>query len=93
MEILSYWCCCWYKDYKNPISIARKLSKEQFNCFYRCRCKAFAHKKGFEKVNMLTDRAKLHYEKKRRETIEKGLSPYDGHDTVGMVALIVIRKW
>ena len=36
---------------------------------------------------MLTDRAKQFYEKRRKETIEKGLSPYDGHDTVGMISL------
>ena len=42
---------------------------------------------------MLTDRAKMHYQKRRKETIEKGLSPYDGHDTVGMIALDSERKW
>ena len=67
------------KDYKNPISIARKLSKERFNCFLvGAGAEAYAHKEGFERVNMLTDRAKMHYQKRRKETIEKGLSPYDG---------------
>ncbi|MEG2588019.1 MAG: isoaspartyl peptidase/L-asparaginase, partial [Cetobacterium sp.] len=36
---------------------------------------------------MLTDRAKQHYNKKRKETVDQGLSPYVGHDTVGMVTL------
>ena len=81
------------KDYKNPISIARKLSKERFNCFLvGAGAEAYAHKEGFERVNMLTDRAKMHYQKRRKETIEKGLSPYDGHDTVGMVALDSEKK-
>lgn len=76
------------KDFKNPISIARKLSDERFNCFLvGTGAEAYAHKNGFERVNMLTDRAKLHYEKRRKETIENGLSPYIGHDTVGMIAL------
>ncbi len=35
---------------------------------------------------MLTDRAKLHY-KREKETLDKGLSPYAGHDTVGMISL------
>ncbi|MDU1310217.1 N(4)-(beta-N-acetylglucosaminyl)-L-asparaginase [Clostridium sp.] len=81
------------KDYKNPISIARKLSKERFNCFLvGAGAEAYAHKEGFERVNMLTDRAKMHYQKRRKETIEKGLSPYDGHDTVGMIALDSEKK-
>ena len=81
------------KDYKNPISIARKLSKERFNCFLvGAGAEAYAHKEGFERGNMLTDRAKMHYQKRRKETIEKGLSPYDGHDTVGMIALDSEKK-
>ena len=36
---------------------------------------------------MLTDRANQHYQKRLREMEEKGLSAYDGHDTVGMVSL------
>lgn len=76
------------KDFKNPISIARKLSEERFNCFLvGAGAEEYAHKEGFERVNMLTDRAKKYYAKRRKETIEKGLSPYDGHDTVGMIAV------
>ncbi|MGG7143977.1 N(4)-(beta-N-acetylglucosaminyl)-L-asparaginase [Clostridium nigeriense] len=87
-DSLSIGAVAGIKDFKNPISIARRLSKEQVNCFLQgLGAEAFAHKNGFERVNMLTDRAKLHYEKKRREIAKEGLSPYDGHDTVGMVAL------
>ena len=76
------------KDYSNPISIARKLSQERFNCFLvGAGAEEYAHKEGFERKNMLTDRAKQHYKKKVKETLEKGLSPYDGHDTVGMIAV------
>lgn len=28
-----------------------------------------------------------HYRKRCRETLDKGLSPYDGHDTVGIIGL------
>ncbi|MGG7078823.1 N(4)-(beta-N-acetylglucosaminyl)-L-asparaginase [Clostridium sardiniense] len=76
------------KDFKNPISIARKLSEERFNCFLvGDGAEEYAHKEGFKRENMLTDRAKRYYTKRRKETIEKGLSPYDGHDTVGMIAV------
>ena len=36
---------------------------------------------------MLTDRAIQHYQKRCRETLDKGLSPYNGHDTVGIIGL------
>ena len=36
---------------------------------------------------MLTDRAKQHYRKRVKEVREQELKPYDGHDTVGEVAL------
>lgn len=76
------------RDYSNPISIARKLSYERFNCFLvGAGAESYAHKEGFERKNMLTDRAKKHYKKKYKETVEKGLSPYNGHDTVGMIAV------
>jgi len=76
------------KDFKNPISIARKLSEERFNCFLvGDGAEEYAHKEGFKRENMLTDRAKRYYTKRRKETIEKGLSPYNGHDTVGMIAV------
>ncbi|MEG0238427.1 MAG: N(4)-(beta-N-acetylglucosaminyl)-L-asparaginase [Clostridium sp.] len=76
------------KDFKNPISIARKLSEERFNCFLvGAGAEEYAHKEGFDRVNMLTDRAKRYYKKRMKETVEKGLSPYDGHDTVGMIAV------
>lgn len=92
-DSLSIGAIAGIKDFKNPISVARKLSNEQVNCFLQgLGAEAFAHKNGFERVNMLTDRAKLHYEKKRREIAKEGLSPYDGHDTVGMVALDYNKK-
>lgn len=92
-DSLSIGAIAGIKDFKNPISVARKLSNEQVNCFLQgLGAEAFAHKNGFERVNMLTDRAKLHYEKKRREIAKEGLSPYDGHDTVGMVALDSNKK-
>lgn len=87
-DSLSIGAIAGIKDFKNPISIARKLSEEEFNCFLVGQgAEEYAHKNGFERVNMLTERAIIHYKNRLKETIEKGLSPYDGHDTVGMVAL------
>ncbi len=81
------------KDFKNPISIARKLSKERFNCFLVGHGgEEYASKNGFERKNMLTERAIIQYKNKLKETMESGLSPYDGHDTVGMIALDMERN-
>ncbi|WP_130805804.1 N(4)-(beta-N-acetylglucosaminyl)-L-asparaginase [Senegalia massiliensis] len=87
-DCLSIGAVAGIKDFKNPISIARKLSEQKFNCFLvGAGAEEYAHKNGFERKNMLTDRAIIHYKNRLKETVEKGLSPYDGHDTVGMVAL------
>lgn len=87
-DTLSIGAVASIKDYKNPVSIAKKLSEEKVNNFLvGVGAEDYAHKNGFERKNMLTDRAKLHYEKKKKETLNKGLSPYDGHDTVGIISL------
>ncbi|MBS4536754.1 N(4)-(beta-N-acetylglucosaminyl)-L-asparaginase [Clostridium sp. D2Q-14] len=87
-DSLSIGAVAGIKDFKNPISIARKLSGERVNCFLVGQgAEEYAHKNEFERVNMLTDRAIIHYKNRLKETVDKGLSPYSGHDTVGMIAL------
>lgn len=76
------------KDFANPVSIARELSKDKFNIFLVGQgAEAYAHKAGFVRKNMLTERAKKLWQKRMKEITEKNLSPYDGHDTVGMICL------
>ena len=80
------------KDYANPISIARRLSYEKVNnVLVGAGAEKFAHQEGFERKNMLTDRAKIHYRRRVEENqklkIEQEIKPYIGHDTVGMVCL------
>lgn len=76
------------KDFANPISIARRLSKEPVNNFLVGEgAEKFAHRNGFERKNMLTDRAKIHYHNRVKEVQEQEIKPYSGHDTVGMVCL------
>ncbi len=75
------------KDYKNPIKVAYELSKQYTNCVLVGEgAEKFAHKNGFERKNMLSDRAIIHY-KKRVKEMETELKPYIGHDTVGMCVL------
>lgn len=76
------------KDFANPISIARRLSKEKVNNLLVAEgAEKFAHKEGFERKNMLTERAKIHYYNRMKEIKEQEIKPYSGHDTVGMVCL------
>lgn len=76
------------KDFKNPVSIARKLSENRFNIFLvGAGAEAYAHKNGFERKNMLTEESKKIWEKRKKEMSEKNLSPYDGHDTICIIAL------
>ena len=75
------------KDFANPVSIARKLSEEKVNnVLVGVGAEKYAREKGFEEKEMLTDRAKAFYRKRKKE-MDQELKPYDGHDTVGMVCL------
>ncbi|MFR7592176.1 MAG: N(4)-(beta-N-acetylglucosaminyl)-L-asparaginase [Longibaculum sp.] len=76
------------KDFANPISIAKRLSHESVNCMLVGEgAEKFAHQEGFERKNMLTHRAKIHYKNRVKEVREQEIKPYSGHDTVGMVCL------
>ena len=73
------------KDFANPVLIARKLSHEPVNNFLVGEgAEKYAHKNGFERKNMLTERAKIHYHNRSKEM---EIKPYSGHDTVGMICL------
>ena len=81
---------CAIKDFANPISIAKKLSEEKVNnILVSYGAEKYAREHHFEEKDMLTDRAKAFYRKKKKELEQQAqeLKPYDGHDTVGMVCL------
>ena len=81
------------KDFANPVSIARRLSREKVNCLLVAEgAEKFAHQEGFERKNMLSDRAKAHYRKRVAEIRESELKPYSGHDTVGVVCVDMSGK-
>lgn len=78
------------QDIKNPISVAKKLSNERFNNFLvGDGARQYAIKNGFTKQNMLTEEARILWEKRLEEVQKNQLSPYDGHDTVCMIGLDV----
>ncbi|BBM36142.1 N(4)-(beta-N-acetylglucosaminyl)-L-asparaginase [Pseudoleptotrichia goodfellowii] len=85
---LDFGAVCAIKDFANPISVAKRLSKlNENNVLVGAGAEAYAHKEGFERKNMLTDRAKIHYKNRKKDIINLELKPYSGHDTVGMVCL------
>lgn len=74
-------------DFANPVSIAKKLSEEKVNnVLVGVGAEKYAREFHFEEKEMLTDRARAFYRKKKKE-LDQQLRPYDGHDTVGMVCL------
>ncbi|NIY47202.1 N(4)-(beta-N-acetylglucosaminyl)-L-asparaginase [Cedecea colo] len=76
------------RNIANPILVAQALSRERFNSFMvGGGAEEWAQAQGFERKEMLTERARNHYLKRKRETLDRGLSPYTGHDTVGVITL------
>lgn len=79
---------CALKQIANPISVARALSHYKVNnVLVGDGANAFAKAHHFEEKEMLTERAQIHYHNRLKELSQEQLSPYAGHDTVGMVAL------
>lgn len=75
-------------DIANPVRVAQALSRQRYNSLLVGQgAREWALEQGFENKKMLTERALQHYRKRCRETLDKGLSPYDGHDTVGVIGL------
>lgn len=87
-DTLSIGAVAGMKDFENPVSVARELSKDYFNIFLVGEgAESYAHQHGFKRKNMLTKEAREAWER-RNEKVKSGeLSPYAGHDTVGVVAL------
>ncbi len=80
------------RDFKNPISIARRLSKEKYNNFLVGQgAEEYGHLHGFQRMNMLTEETKLKWEEKIKNKGED-LKAYDGHDTVCVLAMDISGK-
>lgn len=76
------------QNVKHAVSVARALSADHFNSFrVGPGATKYAEINGFEMTNMLTDRAKLMWQKRLKEMRESDMKPYDGHDTVGAITL------
>ena len=72
----------------HAVSVARALSHDHYSSFLVGQgATQYAQLNGFEMRNMLTDRAKKRWEKRRAELADAKIKPYDGHDTVGAITL------
>ena len=72
----------------HAVSVARALSHDHYNSFLVGQgATQYAQLNGFEMRNMLTDRAKKRWEKRRAELADAKIKPYDGLDTVGAITL------
>lgn len=72
---------------KNPIKVAMSLNSRSYNnILVGNGAKEQALSIGEKETDLLTEKAKLAWEKKK-EDFANNLESYDGHDTVGMVAL------
>ncbi|MDK8385050.1 N(4)-(beta-N-acetylglucosaminyl)-L-asparaginase [Lacticaseibacillus rhamnosus] len=72
----------------HAVSVARALSHDHYNSFLVGQgATQYAQLNSFEMRNMLTDRAKKRWEKRRAELADAKIKPYDGHDTVGAITL------
>ncbi|MGL4335397.1 MAG: N(4)-(beta-N-acetylglucosaminyl)-L-asparaginase, partial [Turicibacter sp.] len=76
------------RDIKNIINVAEKLSHEQFNAFLvGAGAEQYAKLEGFEQKEMLSQKAKNEYMKRKALVDTNQLTAYDGHDTVSMVCV------
>ncbi|KRM56505.1 N(4)-(beta-N-acetylglucosaminyl)-L-asparaginase [Lacticaseibacillus sharpeae] len=77
------------RDIANPIRVSRRLSEERVNNVLVGRgAESFADACGFERKDMVTAKARAQYLARKAEVAAGArLTPYDGHDTVGMIAL------
>ncbi|NCB34029.1 MAG: N(4)-(beta-N-acetylglucosaminyl)-L-asparaginase, partial [Erysipelotrichia bacterium] len=76
---------CGVHDIANPIAVAESLSHREVNAVLTSKgAELYAREYGFEIKNMKTERAEIIYENRLKQTAETELTPYNGHDTVGV---------
>lgn len=76
------------QDIENPISVARKVMEETPHVMLAGDgALTFALEKGFEKTNLLTDKAKEAWQNWLKESDYQPVINSENHDTIGMLAL------
>ncbi len=76
------------QDIENPISVARKVMEDTNHVMMVGEgAQQFALKKGFKKVNLLTNESKKNWEKWKENSKYQPQINSENHDTIGMLAL------
>jgi len=76
------------QDIENPIAVARKIMDDTPHVMIvGSGAKAFALKKGFKATNLLTDKAKEHWQNWLKKAEYHPRINMENHDTIGMLAL------
>lgn len=87
-DTYEYGAVACIENYANPILIAEKLSHQKYNnLLVGSGAEQYASEHKFEKVDLLTQNAKTTWEKRVSDVEDHKLSAYDGHDTIGCIAL------
>lgn len=76
------------QNYKNPISVARKVMEETPHIMLAGKgAQQFAKDQGFEEMDLLTPKAKEAWEEWLKTSEYKPVVNIENHDTIGMLAL------
>ena len=79
---------CFIENYMHPISIARKVMEKTPHVILSGEgAEQFAKEQGFEKKDLLTERAKKDWESWKKKSNYNTEVNVENHDTIGMVAL------
>lgn len=72
----------------NPISVARKVMEDTPHVMLvGPGAEQFAYEKGFEKVNLLTEKSKAEWLEWKKTSAYKPIINIENHDTIGMLAI------
>lgn len=81
-------CVCFLQSIKHPVSVARKVMEESPHVIIAGEgALQFALAKGFQKENLLTEKARLDWEEWKKEADYKPIINIENHDTIGMLAI------
>lgn len=75
----------------HPISVARKVMEDTPHVMLAGKgAEQFAYEKGFEKVDLLTEKSKQEYVEWKKTSQYKPIINIENHDTIGMLAIDAI---
>ena len=78
----------YLQNIAHPISVARKVMEETPHVMLAGKgAEQFAYEKGFEKVDLLTEKSKQEYLEWKKTSEYKPIINIENHDTIGMLAI------